>query len=87
MPTGCDVTPRPAVLIDAKAVGVMLGVTEATVRKYDREGMLPRSVEVGGERKWHRKEIKHWIGQGCPSREAWEASPSSTCVPQLKKTD
>ena len=80
MSTGRELTPpRPALplLIDARAVGGMLGVPETTIWKFDREGTLPRSVEVGGERRWRRKEIRRWIGQGCPDRETWEARKSA----------
>ena len=78
MSTGRELTPRPALplLIDARAVGAMLGVNEATVWKYDREATLPRSVEISGERRWRRKEIRAWVREGCPSRAAWESRRS-----------
>ena len=88
MPTNGELTPRPALplLIDARAVGAMLGVNEMTVWRYDREGTLPRSVEVGGERRSRRKEIKRRCDQGCPSREAWEARKKGA-APQLQKAN
>ena len=85
MPTDRGVTPLQ--LISAAELGAMLGVSAATVRKYDREEAIPRPALVEGEPHWSRPEIRRWINQGLPPRATWEAEPSATCLPQLKKAD
>ena len=84
---GSQSDPTRAMLIDAKAVGTMLGVTEATVRRRDREEEIPRPVVIDGQLRWHRQDIRRWINQGLPPRAAWEASPQSTWVPPITKAD
>lgn len=87
MPIDRGVTPGPTTLIDARELAAMLGVTTATIRRRNSEGAIPKPIEVDGEIRWHKHEIRRWIGAGLPSRETWEADPTSTCIPTIINPD
>ena len=79
MSTGRDVT--PAMLIDARAVGVMLGVPETTVWKFDREGALPRSVEAGGSSAGTDRKSKAGSARGAHPRGMGNVALIYLCSP------
>ncbi len=60
-------TPRPdsLVLIDAKAVGRMLGCSWRTVYRLADAGKLPRPVKVGRLTRWRKDLIEAYILNGC----------------------
>ena len=70
-------------LIDAKAVGALLGRCERTVWRDDVAGRIPRPILLGGSKRWNLRELKRWVQAGCPSRNAWEARRSQ---PRNSKT-
>jgi excisionase family DNA binding protein len=50
----------------------LLGRTVRTIYRWESQGRIPSSVNVGTQRVWVRDEIMHWISSGCPSRRVWE---------------
>jgi excisionase family DNA binding protein len=52
-------------LIDAKAVGDMLGCSQRTVFRLADEGRMPWGLKVGALRRWNGSEVETWIAGGC----------------------
>jgi predicted DNA-binding transcriptional regulator AlpA len=80
-------SPRPAAIarserpgLEALAVGArdlarLLGISEATLWRWDASGLLgPNGHKIGGRRLWSVLEIKEWVAAGLPQREAWIAT-------------
>lgn len=53
-------------LLDAHAVGVMLGCSADHVRRLSHRGEIPPPVELGRLRRWSRRELRDWIARGGP---------------------
>jgi len=62
------------ILVGIKTVAKLLGRSEQSIRRDDHAGRIPRSVAIGGSKKWDQRDLRHWIRAGCPARDAWEAS-------------
>ena len=61
-------TPR---LIDAKAVGIMLGCSWRHVLRLADAGKLPWGCKLGSLRRWDIREIESFLANGCkPVRKA-----------------
>ena len=58
-------------LIDAAGVAGLLSVTRVTVHRWDRAGLLPSAIRIGGAVRWHRGELEAWAAAGCPARGEW----------------
>ena len=60
-----DVTPpstgRLPALIGTKAMAEMLGVDQRTVRRWNREGIIPSAIELSSVLRWRRSDIERWI--------------------------
>ncbi len=65
-------------LIDAKALGNILGLAARTIRRYDSSGKLPRPIHLGGTVRWRLAEIEEWISANCPNRKIWGAMKLSS---------
>jgi len=67
---------RPTVeplLLSARDLAVLLGVSLRSVRSMDRAGKLPRPLRLSpGCVRWRRAEIFSWIAAGAPCRQVWE---------------
>jgi predicted DNA-binding transcriptional regulator AlpA len=57
----------------ASAIGIAAG------RWYElnRDGMVPRSIVIGGALRWRRRELMAWLEAGCPESSAWTWRPRS----------
>ena len=60
------------VAVNARLLGVILGLSERTIRRHNAAGKLPRPVRVGGSVRWRLDEIRAWLDAGCPTRAKWE---------------
>lgn len=60
-------------VISAKQLSEMLGVSVRQVWRLNATGKLPKQIRLGGSVKWKRNEIIDWLGQNCPDRQTWEA--------------
>jgi len=61
-------------LVGAKDLARMLGISVATFWRWDSGGALgPAGVRKFGRRLWSIAEIKEWIAAGMPDRETWRA--------------
>jgi predicted DNA-binding transcriptional regulator AlpA len=66
---------RPdGLLIDIKGVATMLGRSPRSIYRDDSAGRMPRSIKLGGSKKWCAAEILAWVDAGCPDRRKWEVS-------------
>ena len=60
-------------LVGIKVVAKILGMSEQSIRRHDKQGRIPASVVIGGSRKWSQKDLRHWIRAGCPARDERES--------------
>lgn len=58
-------------IVGAKHVAIMLGISLRTVRSMDASGKLPLPVRIGGLVSWRKQELIDWVEAGCPDRETW----------------
>jgi len=65
-----------SLLVDARKLGQLLNLSLRTIRRLDTSGRLPRPIRLGGVVRWRVSEIRDWVAQNCPDRQAWEASNS-----------
>lgn len=65
-------------LIDAKAVGQLLGCSWRHVLRLADEGVLPWGYKLGRLRRWDLSEIEVFIASGCtPVRQNAEGAPNA----------
>ncbi len=62
-----------SLMMNAKALAAMLGVSLRQVWRLNATGKLPRPIRLGGSVKWKISEITDWFEKNCPDRQAWEA--------------
>jgi predicted DNA-binding transcriptional regulator AlpA len=65
-------SPQP-LLVGIKVVAKMLGRSEMSIRRDEDEGRIPRSIMIGGSKRWRLKELRLWVKAGCPDRMSWES--------------
>ena len=54
-------------LIDSLELSKHLGVSQQTVKRWSRNGVMPKGRRVGPRLlKWNRQEIENWLEEGCP---------------------
>ena len=60
----CDVEKpvTPARLLSVRDVAERLNLSEKTVRRLRRRGVLPAGIEIAGVLRWRPDEIDAWIG-------------------------
>lgn len=58
-------------LVDIKAVAVMLGRSVASIQRDDKAGRIPGPLTLGGSKRWRAGELRAWVRAGCPCREEW----------------
>jgi hypothetical protein len=60
--------------IGAKHLANLLGVSLATVHRWDAGGLLgPAGNKIGGRRLWPVAEVRAWVAAGMPDRATWLA--------------
>jgi len=64
-------------MLDAKAVGALLGCSATHVRRRDDLGEIPTPLKIGKLVRWRREELEAWIRAGCPRRVNWTWSPAN----------
>ena len=73
---GTTSTPIPeaqeALLLDAPAVGKLLGLSASTVWRLHAAARMPRPIKLGGSTRFRADEIRAWVAAGCPGRGRWE---------------
>ncbi len=58
-------------MVDARALGFLLGFGLRTIRSMDAAGKLPRPLRISHSVRWSLSEIRDWIDAGAPDRETW----------------
>ena len=67
-----EVQQNESLLVDAKAVSVLLGIGISCLYAMDRSGELgPMGIRLRRRRLWPREELAAWVKAGCPRREEW----------------
>lgn len=77
-------SPDQPLLIDIKKVARLLGRSEESIVRDDRNGRLPRPLMLGGSKRWDLGEIQQWVQAKCPSRDLWESRPDKNMAPDAK---
>jgi excisionase family DNA binding protein len=49
--------PQPDDLLTSSQAGDLLGVTDASIRRYANDGKLPHQVTPGGHRRFRRSDV------------------------------
>ena len=58
---------RESLMIDSVEVAEQMGVVPGTIKRWSRNGEMPKGRRVGPRLlKWNRAEIEQWIADGCP---------------------
>ena len=52
-------------------VATALSVSEETVDRWNRLGLLPAPLRVKGMLLWGARELAEWVNAGCPDRKTW----------------
>lgn len=60
-------TPDVSVLLDVKAVAVMLDCSQRHIYRLADSGRMPRPLKLGALIRWRRTELLDWIADGCSS--------------------
>ena len=64
-------TQTESVLMDSIELARLLGVVPSTVKRWSRNGVMPKGRRVGPRLlKWDRAEIQTWMDAGCPRVES-----------------
>ena len=62
-----------SLLLTAKQVAELLGISERHLHKLNSSGRLPRPVRLGRSVRWCREELASWVRAGSPDRARWES--------------
>jgi len=73
--TGQTAKPNPLnpLLVSIRDLAVLLSRSEIALHRDDAAGRLPRSIRLGGSKRWRRTDIEAWVEMGCPKRAEFEA--------------
>jgi excisionase family DNA binding protein len=53
-------------LISAKEVAGMMGISERTLWRLLSAGKVPQPIRIGRNTRWRRTEVAAWLEHGCP---------------------
>jgi len=67
-----------SLVVRAKDLAVLLGVSLVHIRRMDSAGKLPKPIRLGDCVTWRVDEVKAWLEAGAPSRNKWLAIQSAT---------
>jgi hypothetical protein len=63
---GLDYDPAGKMLAGAGSLAKCFECDPATIRRWAREGVMPKPLKVGGRTLWDVERIRQWIREGCP---------------------
>ncbi len=63
-----DLTYLPKLLVDAQSLALLFDVSRTTVRRWARNGDMPKPHTIAGTVRWDADEVREWIRLGCPDR-------------------
>jgi hypothetical protein len=66
---------RHSLLVNLTDLVDLLRLSEESIRRRERNGLIPRAVTrrgdspalTGGKLLWRRKDIEDWVSAGCPA--------------------
>ena len=64
--TCVEATPKTSVLLTAEDLAERLQVDARTIRRWRRNGTIPKGMEIAGVLRWRPEEIEVWVAQGGP---------------------
>ena len=57
-------------LLTAKQLADLLQLSTRSIWRLKNAAKLPAPIEIGGSVRWKREEVRQWIAEGCPDRQA-----------------
>ena len=57
---------QPKMLVAATSLARCFDVDASTIRRWARDGTMPKPVKVGGRTLWSAERIRQWIRRDCP---------------------
>ncbi len=89
--------PDRPLLVDIKVVAKLLGRSQQSIARDDKQGKLPRALRLGSSKRWDLGEIQQWVAAKCPPRDVWQTrsdksealsdQPSTRTVDRRETTD
>ncbi len=77
-------SPMLPLLVNARDVATLLGISRSQVFELRKAGYLPLPVELDGSVRWRVRELEDWLLAGCPMRDDWQWKPTLVVkLPQL----
>ena len=67
---GLDCESDRKMLVGADSLAWCFDCDPSTIRRWARNGTMPRPLKVGGRTLWDAERIREWIRQECPQRKA-----------------
>jgi len=68
--------PAESLLLTADEVAQLLGVSTRTLWRLCSAGRCPPPLRIGGNTRWRRAEVEHWVAEGCPQSDVLRNSQS-----------
>jgi hypothetical protein len=59
-------------LVDIHGAAHLLAVSECTISRLDKQGLIPAPRYLLRARRWSIDELRAWLNAGSPCREEWE---------------
>ena len=64
-PVTTTIEPKPkkalALLLDASEMAALLGCDKRTLRRWELARKIPKSVTIGGSKRWRRSTVEQWL--------------------------
>ncbi len=77
METKTNIQTAERLLLPARAVAELLGISTRQVWSLNATAQLPKPVRIRRSVRWRAVDIAEWITMDCPSRDGFEAATAS----------
>ncbi len=64
---------RAPLLLGATETADLLSISRTSFYRLRSQGLLPLPVRLGRRCLWRVEEVQHWVKEGCPPVDKWEA--------------
>ena len=71
-------------LLNVGALAGCLSISIRQVHRWNRAGLLPAPLKIGGCTRWRENEISRWLQAGSPARSEWEKRQGTELAPSTE---